>query len=1306
MTSLIGHVEEFDVGQPSTWDAYAERLEFYFEANEIKTDIQKKAVLFSVCGARTYAIIRSLISPACPKDKTFKEIVAITKSHFAPNPSEIYQRFKFHRRNQHMNEGIATYIAELRRLAEHCKFDSSLESTLRDRLVCGIRDEALQRRLLAENTLTFAQAQEKALAAEAASSHAKEIQGHESLHPITEFQKTPPHDIRKSNRLYPNRLYPKQSNKSEKTVFPISCASCGGNHTRTQCRFKDAECRFCKKTGHIERVCRSKQQGVPTKAYQVEPDIDHEVEDAYQMRYIHEQCNNAINFIGDDSINVTVTINGLPCEMEVDSGAKTTIIDEATFNRLYPKSKPGICRPPYMLKDYNQQTVKTVGLCQVQVSYGSFAGKLPLVVAKGQRPSLLGRSWFQPLGISVNGLHQVTTVMINEVLEKFKDVFSEELGTFKGMPVSFHIDPSVAPVQLKARNVPFALRPKIEKELKRLQEQGVLEPVTYTTWATPIVPVLKQNGDVRICGDYKSTLNRALSQDPYPIPAISQLLAELSGGRFFAKLDLSQAYLQLTVDESAAMAQTIVTHKGAFKCNRLQFGIKTAPGIFQRFIETLLAGIPGVIPYFDDVIIRGATEQELSSSLHEVLSRFAKSGIKAKREKCIFGASNVIFLGFHIDRNGIRPTDDKVKAIHQAPTPKNKEELQAFLGLLNFYHVFIRDKATIAEPLHRLLDKRATWTWSEVHNNAFVTVKRLLSANTLLTHFDEKKPIILTCDASPYGVGAVLGHQLEPGIEAPIAYYSRTMNTTERRYAQIDREALAIIQGVKKFHNYLYGHQFEIRTDHKPLLGLLSKGKPTPSMLTPRMQRWSLMLSSYDYNLVYCPGKSIGNADGLSRLPLPSTEANIPPPMEVLLLEALEKPPLHAVDISRMTEEDPLLRRVLNLVRKGWPSSGLGKDFEPFSRRQKELSVHRNCILWGCRVVIPSSARQHILKTLHVSHQGIVLTKALARSYVWWPGIDNDIETMVKCCDICQQTRHAPPKAPFIPWEKAREPWSRLHIDHAGPFQNATFLIVVDSFSKWLEVVKVNSTSAKTTIDRLRGLFATHGLPSTIVSDNATGFTSTEFQSFLERNGIRHVKTAPYHPSSNGQAERMVQTVKNALRRIVTGDWSLRLAGFLLSQHVTPNAITGISPAELLMGRRLKTCLDRLHPDFAEAMTKNNEKGQNKIRGSGRLRSFAPLDPVYAKGFGSQPCWVPATIINIKGATSYEVETEDGQLWNRHIDQLRSRHPDAEGAIPAGSFDDGFPFSSTPCLGPVILPEESAQQDLPAPPEIPQTAQE
>lgn len=236
-----------------------------------------------------------------------------------------------------------------------------------------------------------------------------------------------------------------------------------------------------------------------------------------------------------------------------------------------------------------------------------------MLVAKGTRTNLLGIDWFRPLGIAVTGVFHVQQWTVDTVLSEFSEVFEEGLGNYLGPPVSLYLDPSPPPVRLKARRLPFALQPKVEEELDRLVQEGVLEHVTQPTWKTPIVTVLKSNDDVRICGDYKSTVNKALKQHPYPIPAVTHLLSSLSGGKFFAKLDLAQAYQQLSVDEATADAQTIATHRGAYKVKRLQYGVSSAPGIFQMFMDGLLKDISETVPYFEDILIAAPTQEKLAT---------------------------------------------------------------------------------------------------------------------------------------------------------------------------------------------------------------------------------------------------------------------------------------------------------------------------------------------------------------------------------------------------------------------------------------------------------------------------------------------------------------------------------------------------------------------------------------------------------------------------------------------------------------------------------------------------------------------
>ena len=515
-------------------------------------------------------------------------------------------------------------------------------------------------------------------------------------------------------------------------------------------------------------------------------------------------------------------------------------------------------------------------------------------------------------------------------------------------------------------------------------------------------------------------------------------------------------------------------------------------------------------------------------------------------------------------------------------------QLKSFLGLINYYSKFLPRLSHVLAPLYKLLQKTQKWTWGTAQAKAFQQAKEALTSSRVLAHYNPDLPVILDCDASPYGVGAVLSHQLEEGVIKPIAFASRSLSPAEKKYSQLDKEGLAIVFGVKKFHQYLAGRTFSIYSDHKPLQHIFAEDRPIPAMTSARIQRWALTLSAYNYTITYKPGSQHGNADLLSRLPLPGAPKEVPLPGDTIqLLDSLEISPISAAQIRKWTARDPILSKIIEVLLSGGTVKEAGDEFQPYLRRREELSLQDGCILRGNRVVVPEVARQRILEELHEVHPGISRMKGIARGVVWWPGLDADIENQVKSYQKCQTNQKAPASAPLHPWEWPTQPWTRLHIDYAGPFKGKMFLVVVDAHSKWLEVEMVPSASSSNTIAKLRTMFAAHGLPDLVVSDNGTAFTSAEFRSFLSANGIRQVTSAPYHPASNGLAERYVQTFKNAIRKSGTPDLQQELSRFLFHYRSTPHTTTGSSPAQLLMGRRLKTRPDFLRPNLAARVEKS-----------------------------------------------------------------------------------------------------------------------
>ena len=368
-------------------------------------------------------------------------------------------------------------------------------------------------------------------------------------------------------------------------------------------------------------------------------------------------------------------------------------------------------------------------------------------------------------------------------------------------------------------------------------------------------------------------------------------------------------------------------------------------------------------------------------------------------------------------------------------------------------------------PPEQFAKKGISWNWTDGYQRNFDKIKEVLTSADALAHFDPKLPLGLACDASSIGIGAVLFHSYPGGSERPIAYASKSYTSAEQHYSQIEREALNIVQYLvlKSFISfYIYGRTFSLLTDHKPLLTIFGHKKGIPTMVTSRLQRWAIILSAYTYTISYKPTKEHGNADCLSRLPL-GTDSEfehfqaIEPVVSLMQEKQISYLPLSANTVKTETENNSILSQVLHKVKFGWPKTkkGLSKDLHPYFDRKFQLTVHNGCIMCGHRVVIPASLQPQVLMEIHDGHMGVVRMKALARMHVWWPCIDKHIEGHVYQCIPCQQNSREPVKAPIHTWETPRKPWSRLHIDFAGPFEGSMWLIVMDATSKWPEVIAI-----------------------------------------------------------------------------------------------------------------------------------------------------------------------------------------------------------------------------------------------------------
>ncbi|XP_064469539.1 uncharacterized protein K02A2.6-like [Ornithodoros turicata] len=904
------------------------------------------------------------------------------------------------------------------------------------------------------------------------------------------------------------------------------------------CRHRNTVCHSCGKKGHLAKVCQrkanKKKEQVEDKKKSDKKKPVHAVEDpsedeeATSVSQVFDLWNASDR---SDPFRAHVVLDGVPLEMELDTGAGVSIIGENVLRKVLPHAK--LETSNVLLRSYSAELTRVRGCVNVQVNFRDKQECLPLYVAPGSCPNLFGRTWMKAFGMALTAEDiQVCVVStVEDVIAKHQDVFSDTLGTLKDVTAKLEIQDGARPRFFKARAVPFALQDRVAEELQRMQREGIIQSVKTSEWAAPIVPVVKRDGR-------------------YPIPRVAELFAKLSGGKKFSKLDLKDAYQQILLDEESKKLVTINTQKGLYRYVRLPFGVFTAPALFQRIMENLLEDLRGVVVYFDDILVTGKDDDDHKKNLDIVLRMLEEAGLRLKLEKCIFMAPRVHYLGPIITEAGLHPDPKKVEAVTKAPAPTNVKTSQSYLGLVNYYRTFLPDLSIVLHPLNKLLGANAQWTWGTEQQLALQKSKDLLTSARVLAHFDPKKPLVLVCDASPYGVGAVLAHRELSGEELPIAYASRSLIPPECNYSQLDKEALAVIFGVLRFHQYLWGHSFEIVTDHKPLLGLLAHDKPVPNNCSPRLLRWALTLSSYPYELVYRQGSGIAHADGLNRLPLPTEALPVERPAEVFLLEGVYPTVLSAKVVAQATSRDVIASNVRHILLSGGKLPDV-TDYRPYQRRFDQLSVQDDCILLGNRVVIPQELRAKVLDLLHESHPGVTKMKAVARSHVWWGTLDEDIAARVQRCVTCQQQQR--------------------------PFKGHYIFILVDAFSKWVEVEVVPSPSAEATISCLRSIFARQGLPDLVVSDNGPTFVSANYRT-------------------------------------------------------TPHEITGASPAELLCGRELKTALDNLHPDMRTTVVRKQLRSKLLHDKSARFHSvYRPGDSVFARNFRPGATWVPAIVTKAQG---------------------------------------------------------------------------
>ncbi|XP_033730983.1 uncharacterized protein K02A2.6-like [Pecten maximus] len=731
------------------------------------------------------------------KDDPNKVLQALEK-YCNPRDNEVLESHRFW--NLPYQEPFDIFLTEMKTRVSACNFQEK-ERMMRDKIVFTVTGK-LQELLLREDKLTLEKAVKVCRAFEQSNKQVRELR---DTNPTSRVNKVASNYNQKPNskgrkpfvkpqsQQKPSR--PSRTNTSSSKGH--ECTFCGYQHARQKekCPAWGATCDFCKGRNHFKAKCK-KVHAVSL----ANEDTSLDDEDGAWLMAVDS---------GKQRIHASLTVNDNSVKFQLDSAANVNTICQKHVR------KPQVTPTKVKLNMWNKTNLEPLGQCTLKVTNPrtSVESSVTFIVVPNGLTNLLGLKTIQELGfVTIKDDRFISQVM--KTPHKLGDLGEATLRT----------DGSIPAKVLPCRKVPLAIQASVKEELDRLQDTGVLVPVTEPTqWVSQMAVVHKTNGKLRLCID-PQPLNTALMREHYRLPVLDDILPKLKDAKIFSKLDIKEAYWHVRLDKQSSLLTTMITPFGRYRWTRLPFGLKVSSEIFQRKLDEALSDIDGVFSVVDDIIVPGCGPDLVSAQcdnqqkLENVLKRCEEKHITLNEEKQETGLNEIVFHGHRISKDGVKVDDAKVKAIHDMPSPTDVSGVKRLCGMAQYMSRFLPDLAETLEPIRALTRKGTPWNWSVDCEKAFRLLKQKLTTTPCLAYFDPDKEVVLQVDSSKDGIGAVL---LQEG--RPVEYASRALTVSERKWAQIEKEALSVLYGLERFDQYTYGRNVTVQNDHKPLAAILKK---------------------------------------------------------------------------------------------------------------------------------------------------------------------------------------------------------------------------------------------------------------------------------------------------------------------------------------------------------------------------------------------------------------------------------------------------------------------------------------------------